>query len=73
MNDLPLALTLGEPAGIGPEITVKAKRILKNECPFFVVGDYNFLTTIAFNLNCCPFPACFISSLAANLPILPKP
>ena len=47
MNDLPLALTLGEPAGIGPEITVKAKRILKKECPFFVVGDYNFLTTIA--------------------------
>ena len=51
MNDLPLALTLGEPAGIGPEITVKAKRILKNECPFFVVGDYNFLTTIAQKYN----------------------
>ena len=32
-----------------------------------------FLTTIAFNLICCPFPACLINSLAANLPILPKP
>ena len=51
MNDLPLALTLGEPAGIGPEITVKAKRILKKECPFFVVGNYNFLTTIAKSHN----------------------
>jgi 4-hydroxythreonine-4-phosphate dehydrogenase len=51
MNDLPLALTLGEPAGIGPEITVKAKRILKNECPFFVVGDYNFLSVIAQKYN----------------------
>ena len=51
MNDLPLALTLGEPAGIGPEITVKAKKILKKECPFFVVGNYNFLTTIAKAYN----------------------
>ena len=29
--------------------------------------------TIPLNLNCCPLPACFISSLAAKRPILPKP
>jgi len=36
----PLALTLGDPAGIGPEIVVKAWRALRLEqVPFFVVGD----------------------------------
>jgi 4-hydroxythreonine-4-phosphate dehydrogenase len=36
----PLALTLGDPAGIGPEIVVKAWRELKDTGPaFFVVGD----------------------------------
>jgi len=36
----PLALTLGDPAGIGPEIAVKAWRALRAEGPtFFVVGD----------------------------------
>jgi 4-hydroxythreonine-4-phosphate dehydrogenase len=36
----PLALTLGDPAGIGPEIVVKAWRALRLEgIPFFVVGD----------------------------------
>jgi 4-hydroxythreonine-4-phosphate dehydrogenase len=36
----PLALTLGDPAGVGPEIVVKAWRALKDQGPaFFVVGD----------------------------------
>ena len=36
----PLALTLGDPAGIGPEIVVGAWRALKDTGPaFFVVGD----------------------------------
>lgn len=36
----PLALTLGDPAGIGPEIVAKAWRALRLEqVPFFVVGD----------------------------------
>jgi 4-hydroxythreonine-4-phosphate dehydrogenase len=36
----PLALSLGDPAGIGPEIVVKAWRALRLEqIPFFVVGD----------------------------------
>ena len=38
---LPLALTMGDPAGIGPEITVKAWESLRNrpELAFFVIGD----------------------------------
>lgn len=40
MKTGPLALTLGDPAGIGPEIVVKAWRALRQEqVPFFVVGD----------------------------------
>jgi 4-hydroxythreonine-4-phosphate dehydrogenase len=34
-----IALTCGEPAGIGPEIAVAAKRVLGAEVPFFWIGD----------------------------------
>jgi 4-hydroxythreonine-4-phosphate dehydrogenase len=37
----PLALTLGDPAGVGPEIVVKAWRALRaGGPPFLVVGDF---------------------------------
>jgi 4-hydroxythreonine-4-phosphate dehydrogenase len=40
----PLALSLGDPAGIGPEIIVKAWRALRDEGPaFMVVGDLEVL------------------------------
>jgi len=40
----PLALTLGDPAGVGPEITVKAWQALKHEpLSFFAVGDFGAL------------------------------
>ena len=40
MRPGPLAVTLGDPAGIGPEIVVKAWRALRDTGPrFFVVGD----------------------------------
>jgi 4-hydroxythreonine-4-phosphate dehydrogenase len=42
----PLALTLGDPAGIGPEITVKAWQTLRDAGPAFVaVGDMNTLAS----------------------------
>lgn len=37
--ELPVALTCGEPAGIGPEITVLAWQALRNELAFFLIGD----------------------------------
>src|SRR6185437_6299308 len=41
----PLALSLGDPAGVGPEITVKAWRALRETGPAFVViGDHDSLT-----------------------------
>jgi 4-hydroxythreonine-4-phosphate dehydrogenase len=36
---LPIALTSGDPAGVGPEITAKAFAALRDELTFFVVGD----------------------------------
>ena len=39
----PVALTCGEPAGIGPEITVKAWQALGTETPFFLIGDKTHL------------------------------
>lgn len=46
MNPGPLALTLGDPAGIGPEIVVKAWRALRDQGPpFFVVGDARALAS----------------------------
>jgi len=42
----PLALSLGDPAGIGPEITVKAWRALRDQGPaFMVVGDVQALAS----------------------------
>jgi 4-hydroxythreonine-4-phosphate dehydrogenase len=35
----PIALTCGEPAGIGPEIAVKARLALGADVPFFWIGD----------------------------------
>src|SRR5882724_2152482 len=42
----PLALTSGEPAGIGPDITIKAW-LRRNELklpPFYLLGDRDFLS-----------------------------
>lgn len=39
MNDKPIALTLGEPAGIGAEISCKAWAVLKDELTFFLLAD----------------------------------
>ncbi len=35
----PIALSCGEPAGIGPEIAAKAWATLRDSCPFFWIGD----------------------------------
>jgi 4-hydroxythreonine-4-phosphate dehydrogenase len=46
----PLALSLGDPAGIGPEIIAKAWRALRLEGPAFVViGDANALAAATAN------------------------
>ncbi|NOD83174.1 MULTISPECIES: 4-hydroxythreonine-4-phosphate dehydrogenase PdxA [unclassified Ruegeria] len=39
----PIALSCGEPAGIGPEIAAKAWAELRQTCPFFFIGDASHL------------------------------
>ncbi|SCZ58731.1 4-hydroxythreonine-4-phosphate dehydrogenase [Epibacterium ulvae] len=41
----PIALSCGEPSGIGPEIAVKAWDNLRNTCPFVWIGDPKHLPT----------------------------
>lgn len=43
MSVPPVALTCGEPAGIGPEITEAAWHKLREELPFFFIGDPSHL------------------------------
>jgi 4-hydroxythreonine-4-phosphate dehydrogenase len=38
-TSLPIALTCGDPAGIGAEIALKARAVLGAEVPFFWIGD----------------------------------
>ncbi|MET0274808.1 MAG: 4-hydroxythreonine-4-phosphate dehydrogenase PdxA [Phenylobacterium sp.] len=46
MTSGPLALTLGDPAGVGPEIIVKAWNALRaSGPPFMVVGDFQSLAS----------------------------
>jgi len=61
----PLALTIGDPAGIGGEITLKAWRRLRTDAaalPFFLIGDANHLESVSRN-----------SAIAAPIQIIESP
>lgn len=49
-TDLPVVLTLGDPAGIGPEIALKAWRRLGGEVPFVLLADPSRLAPLAERL-----------------------
>jgi 4-hydroxythreonine-4-phosphate dehydrogenase len=65
----PIALTCGEPAGIGPEIAVKAWRALGQSCPFFWIGDPRHLPegTPVAQIDC---PEQAVEAGAKRLPVL---
>lgn len=77
----PLALTMGEPAGIGPEITLKAwaARNAAPLQPFFAVGDPALYRDtakhldLACNIREIADPAEAGASFATALPVLPVP
>ncbi len=78
MKPGPLALTLGDPAGIGPEIIVKAWNALRRTGPqFLVVGDFQSLASAsgggASILKTILAPADARSVFANALPILDLP
>ena len=40
---LPVALSCGEPAGVGPELALRAWEALRDRVPFFLIGDAGHL------------------------------
>ena len=51
----PLAITLGDPAGIGAEIALAARARLGDEVPFFWIGDPSHLPSgAAFDVIAAP-------------------
>jgi 4-hydroxythreonine-4-phosphate dehydrogenase len=73
----PLALTLGDPAGVGPEIVVKAWRALRQTGPaFMVVGDFQILAAAAggaASLERVTGPADAAGLFSQALPVLDMP
>jgi len=74
----PLALTLGDPAGIGPEIVVKAWRALRGTGPaFFVVGDRQALASAPgasdVDMRVIHTPDEALAAFADALPVLDLP
>ncbi|NPC88760.1 4-hydroxythreonine-4-phosphate dehydrogenase PdxA [Gluconacetobacter entanii] len=71
MSDM-LALTMGDPAGIGPEITVGAWRALHRQGPAFVViGDPDILTRAGGQVRVVPDVAAARAAFADAIPVLP--
>lgn len=68
-SGLPLALTLGDPAGVGPEITQKAWDVLRHNSDneFFVIGDPKFFKKSQVIAS----PTDAVGVFKTALPILP--
>ena len=76
MKPAPLALTLGDPAGVGPEIIVKAwNELRKGGPPFLVVGDYQALASAGGGaiLKKVLAPAEAMTAFGDALPVLDLP
>ena len=70
----PLALTLGDPAGVGPEIIAKTWRALKDEGPAFVViGDRDLLAAQGVAIVEAGSLADAAQAFAEALPVLHRP
>lgn len=68
MSDKPLiAITMGDPAGVGPEIIIKAlaKRKVRRICTPLVIGDKGLLGHIAGKLKLKPLKAGEVRSISS--------
>ena len=66
----PIALSCGEPAGIGPELAVRAWDVLRDECPFIWIGDPAHLPPGAPIVEMTN-PADAVNACAQAMPVLP--
>lgn len=79
MPSRPIAVTMGEPAGVGGEITIKAWQLRKTRSipPFFLIDDPERINALAQRLGIAlpiaviDTPAEAIGSFDAALPLLP--
>ncbi len=72
MSRAPIALTCGEPAGVGLEIAEKAWFALKDELPFFLIADPAHLPgSVPHKLLQSPLET--VQIMADALPVLPHP
>lgn len=70
----PLALTMGEPAGVGPEIIAKAWTALRQEsAPFIVVGDLTLMRAQGVPCRGVSAPSDAGGVFATSLPVLDIP
>ena len=69
-SQAPIALTCGEPAGIGPELAVKAWRALECQVDFFWIGDPAHLPRRAQFVEIAS-PQDAPRAMAHGLPVLP--
>ena len=65
----PVALSCGEPAGIGPEIAARAWEILGADLPFFLIGDPSHLPA-GTPLAGITHPSETLEACATGLPVL---
>jgi len=71
----PLALTMGDPAGIGPEIAAAARRTRPEGPVFVLIGDPEAVGTMAGGPEVIPVatPADAAAAWPRGLPVLPVP
>ena len=69
----PVAVSIGEPAGIGPEIIARAWEKLGSRLPFFVIGDPAHLSGHGIEPVPIARPTDAIAASGRGLPVLPHP
>ncbi len=69
MTKAPIALTCGDPAGIGPELALKAWRVLKDDLAFFWIGDFRHVPATEPKIKISD-PLEALSAMREGLPIL---
>jgi len=71
----PLALTCGDPSGIGPEVTLKAWTKLRDDIPFVMLGDVDHLRAQGEDMGVpvTPIDHPDAAMIASGLPVMHLP
>ena len=70
---MPLVLSLGEPAGVGPEIVARAWTATSTETPFAVIGDARLIAAQGVAVTEIGAPSDAASVFARAVPVLHHP